>query len=301
MAFASKIIPKMVQRRGFITVVKQAEIAYREFLGANRVKLEPGLSWNIPILHNIHRIDRRETGVPLDHLNCFTKDNVPVVVSGTLFYRVEDAEKACFEVSDYVDSVVAVGVSSTRAVIGSFEYDEAIKERGAINSALQKVIGDSILTWGVNCTRFEMAVFEPQNSGVAKQMEMQMAAERSRRENELNTQALIRSAEGDKSSKMHKADGEFYSAQKHSEAERYKIDQSTEALVNRVKQIKQELPELSDKEVMTIILEEKRLEHLKEIATHPEGKQTYFVDPSSAFPSFRALFGNTVSEGVVKT
>lgn len=43
---------------------------------------------------------------------------------------------------------------------------------------------------------------------------------------------------------------------------------------------------------MTIILEEKRLDHLKSIAENPKGKNTYFVDPKSAFPSVNALFGN---------
>lgn len=31
------------QRRHFITVINQANVAYREFLGKNRVKLNPGL------------------------------------------------------------------------------------------------------------------------------------------------------------------------------------------------------------------------------------------------------------------
>lgn len=289
-------VARPVEKRSFITVINQAELAYREFLGSNRVKLEPGLRINIPILHQIHRIDRKETGIPVDHLNCFTKDNVPVVASGTLFFKVDNAEKACFEVNNYVDSIHAVGSSSTRAVIGRFDYDETIKEREKLNTELQKVIGDSIKNWGVDCTRFEMNVFEPQNHHVAKQMEKQMEAERARRENELNTQANIRTAEGEKSSQIHKADGSFYSAQKIAEAERYKIDQSTEALINRVNQIKKIMPNLSDKEVMTIILEEKRLEHLKELAHNPNGSKTYFVDPSSMFPSVKALLGDLTGQ-----
>lgn len=278
--------------RNFITVINQAEVAYREFLGTNRVKLEPGLRINLPIFHNVHRVDKRERGIPIDHLNCFTKDNVPVVASGTLFFKVDDAEKACFEVGNYVDSVYAVGSSATRAVIGTFDYDETIKERGKLNAKLQEVIGGSIKNWGVGCTRFEMNVFEPQNQHVAKQMEKQMEAERSRRENDLNAQATVRTALAEKDSKMHKADGEFYTAQKVAQAEKYKIDQSTEALVNRVGQIKETMPSLTDDQIMTIILEEKRLAHLQELA-HNTGNKTYFVDPKSMFPSTMALLNET--------
>jgi hypothetical protein len=39
--------------RTFVTVIHQAEIAYRELLGSNRVKLEPGLRLDLPVLHSI--------------------------------------------------------------------------------------------------------------------------------------------------------------------------------------------------------------------------------------------------------
>lgn len=126
-----------------------------------------------------------------------------------------------------------------------------------------------------------------------------MEAERSRRENELNTQAIIRTAEGEKTSHYHKADGIFYSTQKIAEAEKYKIDQLTDALVKRVNEIKKNMPGLSDKDIMTIILEEKRLEHLRDIAQNPNGKNTYFIDPNSMFPGIKVLF-DSKNEGEFK-
>ena len=278
-----------MQRRSFITVVNQGEQAFREFLGSNRIRLEPGLQINLPIFHKTHRVDMREQGVFSGDLHCFTKDNVPVNVSGTLFFKVVDAEKACFDIVDYKTAVHAVGSSSIRAVIGGFDYDESIKERSNINDKLQHLIGDSIIVWGIECSKFEMNVFEPQNRNVAQQMEKQMEAERSRRENELNTQAKIRTAEGEKCAMMHKTDGDFYMSNKISEAESYSMNQSTDALKYRIDQIKLLLPKLTDNEIMTIILEEKRLEHLNSIAKNPKGKSTYFVDPSSIFPMVNAL------------
>lgn len=43
----------------FFTVVNQTETAYRERLGMNRLLLEPGLRWNVPFIHKIHRVDLR--------------------------------------------------------------------------------------------------------------------------------------------------------------------------------------------------------------------------------------------------
>lgn len=280
------------QKRNFITVVQQAETCYREFLGGNRIKLEPGLSINIPFLHTLHRVDIRETGINIDDLTSFTKDNVPVRVSGVLFFKVFNSEKACFSIKNYKESISAVGSSTTRAVIGSFDYDEIIKTRNEINNTLTKTIGESIDSWGIRCSRFEISNFEPQNKHVADNLEKQMQAERARRENELNTQANIRTAEGEKLSKIHHVDGIYYESQKKAEAEKYTIEQSTEALIGKIDNIKQALPNLYDNDIMTIILEEKRLEHLQSIATN-SSNSTYFVDPNSAFPSVKALINKT--------
>jgi regulator of protease activity HflC (stomatin/prohibitin superfamily) len=62
-------------------VINQAEVAYREFLGRNRVPLPPGLHLNLPILHTLWRVDIRERSVEIDEITGFTKDNVPIVVS----------------------------------------------------------------------------------------------------------------------------------------------------------------------------------------------------------------------------
>jgi regulator of protease activity HflC (stomatin/prohibitin superfamily) len=62
-------------------VVNQAEVAYREFLGRNRVPLPPGLHLNLPILHTLWRVDMRERSVGIGDITGFTKDNVPIVVS----------------------------------------------------------------------------------------------------------------------------------------------------------------------------------------------------------------------------
>ena len=100
----------------------------------------------------------REVGVSIPDLHACTKDNVPVsnfidlsflifqqvVASGTLFYRVLDPYKACFEVQDYHTSVENVGMSSARAVIGTLHYDDIISNRHGLNSMLSEQIRDTL-------------------------------------------------------------------------------------------------------------------------------------------------------------
>ncbi len=112
-----------IQKRTFFTVINQAEVAYREFLGRNRIKLNPGLRVNLPIFHNVYRVSLKEHFVGLDNQAAYTKDNVPVTVSGTVFYKVIDAEKVCFTIGQPVLAVKSVGESSFRSIIGKFTYD----------------------------------------------------------------------------------------------------------------------------------------------------------------------------------
>lgn len=269
-----------IQKRAFVTVIHQAEIAYREFLGSNRKRLDPGLRLNLPILHSIRRINMREALIPIPELEVYTKDNVPVTIAGSLFFKPENAEKLCYEVENYKQAISAVGQSGFRAVIGRFEFDEIIADRNRINGELMKVLENSTEKWGIMCTRCEIQHFGPQNNNVAQQLERQMDAERRRRENELDTQAQIRTAEGTKQKAVLESEGEMEAAKNEANAMKYKMDLEAQALADQVRILTQQVG--SPSTASQILLEMKRLEHLKEIANGEN--RVYFVDPNSMYP-----------------
>ena len=59
-------------------------------------------------------------------------------------------------------------------------------------------------------TRFEIQNFHPSNREVEKQLELQMAAERERRKQILDTQALVNVAEGQKQRAILESEGSEY-------------------------------------------------------------------------------------------
>lgn len=277
-----------INKRCFITVVNQAEVAYREFLGQNRIRLEPGLRLNIPIFHQLYKVSLKEHIANLDNQNAYTKDNVPVVVSGTVFYKVTDVEKAVFSVSSSYQAIKSVGESSFRAVIGRFDYDEIISNRNAINNEMMKILGNTTLTWGIITTRLEIQNFGPQNSEVAKQLEKQMQAERSRRENELQTQAEIRTAEGAKQIAVLNSEGLLISAKNKAEAHKYELTTTSSGLSEQIKSLAEQFNGdtiLASK----YLLEMKRLEHLQELAK--TDNKVYFMSPDGVFPNTK-VFGD---------
>ncbi|EKM56756.1 uncharacterized protein PHACADRAFT_254056 [Phanerochaete carnosa HHB-10118-sp] len=282
-----------VQARTFLTIVEQGYEAWRLTLGSNPVKLEPGLKLSVPLLHKVQHINMREKSVNIKDLMGFTSDNVPVVISGSLFFRVRDSYHACFSVDNFEANVANIGTSAMRSVIGHFSYDEVIGDRNKTNSKLHEVIGNSISRWGVDCTRFEIQNFKPSNRDVEKQLELQMTAERDRRKQILDTRALVNVAEGHKQrvileseaslqSKLNEAAGQKRKLVLESEGMLEAAKNEGEALARQVDILAQSLtepkttPSDADRvKALDALLELRRLEQLKAIASS-NGNSTYF-------------------------
>lgn len=284
----SRLFPNInkTNKRTFFSVINQAEVAYREFLGQNRIKLEPGLRINLPILHNLYRVSLKEDIVQLNDQDAYTKDNVPVSVSGTVFFKVIDPEKVCFSVKNPALAVQSVGESSFRAVIGRFEYDEIISNRNSINKEMLEILGQTTLNWGINTIRLEIQNFGPQNKEVAKQLEKQMQAERSRRENELQTQTDIRTAEGAKQIAILNSEGSLISAKNKSEALKYELTATSDALSAQLKGLSEQFNGDTNK-ASQYLLEMKRLEHLKQLAG--TSNKVYFMSSDGIFPTAKVV------------
>jgi regulator of protease activity HflC (stomatin/prohibitin superfamily) len=303
--FTQKLINPPLTR-GFFRIIDQNYIAYRELLGRNRVKLNPGIRLKLPFVHTYQVVDMREQAITISEIACYTQDNVPVKIGGTLFFRINDAEKALYGITDYKSSIHEVGMSAVRAIVGQKEYDGMIRERGSINTDLHTNVSGSISNWGLECTKFEITTFGPQNSEVARKLEIQMEAERNRRENELNTRAKVNTAEGEKqnailqaegkqrsaivkaegekqaailesegklASAKNNAEGEFILQQRIADAKAYEIERKAQAMAEQLKKISDIV---GPNEAVHFLLKQQEYEATKAIAEGPNAK-VYFM------------------------
>jgi regulator of protease activity HflC (stomatin/prohibitin superfamily) len=274
-------------KRNFFVIVHQSEVAYREFLGFNRVKLNPGLNIKLPYLHSLYRLSLKETMILVKNQNAYTKDNVPVTVSGTVFYKITNPEKTCFSIENPRESIENVCESCFRAVIGRFEYDEIIPNRMLINSEMMKIIDKTTNNWGIDILRFEINEFNPQNKEIARSLEKQMQAERLRRENDLQTQADIRTAEGAKQIEILKSEGLFISEKNKADAAKYALVTNASALKEQLTYLTTNFDGNYDK-ASSFLLETNRLSHMSNIAS-ANNKVVYFMDSKGTFPSQNLL------------
>ncbi|KAH7887041.1 stomatin family protein [Phlebopus sp. FC_14] len=280
--------PSRVPQRNIVTIVPQGHEAYRLTFGRSPSRLRPGLHLNIPILHTFQLVDMRETSIPISDLTGFTSDNVPVLISGSLFFRVHDAYNACFSVNNFNENVKSIGTSAMRSVIGSFHYDAIISDRNGINDKLRSVIGASIQNWGIECTRFEVQTFKPSNREVERQLELQMEAERNRRKQLLDTQAQVNVAEGMKQktilqsegelqSKLNQADGEYKARVREAEGFAQQIETIAQAISGKGAVVESE----ARKKAVEFITELRRQDTFRTIAMG-KGNNTYFLPPETA-------------------
>lgn len=273
-------------RTFFLKIIESGYEGQRLLFGKNPEKLPPGWWITIPIVYKIIEVDMREGSIWIPSLNAYTKDNVPVTVSGSLFYKIYDSNKACFAVQDYLQSMTYLGTSAARSVIGKYEYDEINGDRNQINESLKQNIHSQCDSWGMLCTRFEIQEFRPQNEHVMRQLELQMEAERKRRENDLNTRASVRTAEGMRDAEILKSEGllaaakngaeaAFVQTQREADGHKYKIMAEAEGKANEIERIAKAFG--GDHNLaFQFLTEMNRIDQLKAIATKSQNS-TYFL------------------------
>ncbi|KAK7457033.1 Synaptotagmin-like protein 2 [Stygiomarasmius scandens] len=315
--------------RTFLTIIQQGHEGWRLRLGRDPVQLSPGLNIAIPLYHQVMVVDMRESSISIPKLPGYTSDNVPVVCSGSLFYKVTDGYKACFEVSNVHENIKNTGTSAMRSVLGMFTYDQVIGDRNELNKRLNTVIGTSIQNWGVECTRFEIQSFQPANREVERQLELQMEAERNRRKQLLDTQAQINVAEGTKqkvilesegllTAKSNEADASYKTVVREAEARQQQALMEASAIAQQVDLISKSIassrnpssssehtePTLEDKRLaLSTLVELKRLEQLKAIA-RGQGNSTYFFGEKAVMgqgsgEAYNVDYAEQVKKGLV--
>lgn len=286
----------LFESRSFIKIVSQSFEAHRLFLGKNPTKLNPGIHLELPFLHQIIEVDMKESSIHIEKLNAYTKDNVSVSISGSLFYQVTNSYDACFKIQDYKQNIVNLGSSAMRSIVGLFQYDEIIADRKQINIQLSEAIGSASTNWGVKTIRFEIQSFVPANKDVEHQLEKQLEAERNRRKQILDTEANINVAEGEKRrivlesegrliAAKNEADAHYTKVQKEADGQKYHMEQETLAMKVQLQTLTDILG--SSEAASQFLIEQQKLKHLQTMANGPNNN-TYFVpDGNKLLPNMK--------------
>lgn len=184
----------------FATAMKMAN-SWERFVILRAGKLHSvrgaGLFWLIPVLDNVVAvIDERIQTTAFNAEQALTRDTVPVNVDAIIFWRVEDAEKAALQITNYREAIDRVAQTSLREMIGSSQLSALLSDRRATDERLRAEIAKKTGEWGVSVSAVEIR-------DVAIPVALQDAMSRqAQAEREKEARVILGSAEADIAAKF---------------------------------------------------------------------------------------------------
>ncbi len=159
----------------------------------------PGLSFVIPFIEKMVRVDMRVVTMSVPPQDVITRDNVSVKVAAVVFFRVVNPNSTITQIENYLFGTSQLAQTTLRSVCGQAELDEILSQREKINAQIQEIVDTQTDPWGIKIALVAVKDIDlPQD--MQRAMAKQAEAERERR------------------AKVIHAQGEFQAAQKLSDA-----------------------------------------------------------------------------------
>ena len=159
----------------------------------------PGLSFIIPFVDRIVKVDLRVITMDVPSQEVITKDNVTMRVNAVVYFRVVTPTDAVVKVLDHIRATSQISQTTLRNVLGQSELDELLTQREMLNQRLTQIIDEHTDPWGVKVSTVEIKEVE-----LPEQMKRMMAAQAE--------------AERERRAKIIHADGEFQASERLAEA-----------------------------------------------------------------------------------
>jgi regulator of protease activity HflC (stomatin/prohibitin superfamily) len=207
----------VVTIRSAVKIVPQSENWLVERLGKYHRKMEAGLHLLIPFFETVrYKVPIQERQLPPKPINAITLDNVTISISLAVLYRIADASKTMYRITNVDDAIITIVNGTVRSVIGKTDLDGVQSNRRQLSIEIEEELKTVSDEWGIVLTRVEILEVDV-DQDTRQAMQLQLNAERNRR-------AVVREAEGRKQATELDADAQLYAAQRQAEAKKLTAD-----------------------------------------------------------------------------
>src|SRR5260370_34589748 len=184
--FAFLLLGLVALAKGARTV-KQYEKGLITRLGKYHGMAPSGLTFIVPFVDDIERVDMREQVITVPPQKLITKDNVTVEVDAVVYYKVIDPVKSQYEVQDFGYACTTLAQTNLRNLIGDRTLDETLVARDMINTNLREVLDEATNCSDGKLTHVEVQKIEPPRD-ITDARSRQMNAQRENRAPTLQSQ-----------------------------------------------------------------------------------------------------------------
>lgn len=154
----------------------------------------PGLSFVIPVVEKMIRVDLRTVTMNVSPQDVITRDNVSVKVAAVLYFRVVDPNSAITQIENYLFGTSQLAQTTLRSVCGQAELDEILSQRERINARIQDIIDTQTDPWGIKVGLVAVKDIDlPQD--MQRAMAKQAIAEREKRAKIIHAQGELQAAQ----------------------------------------------------------------------------------------------------------
>jgi regulator of protease activity HflC (stomatin/prohibitin superfamily) len=221
-------------------VLRPVERGVVERFGKNVRICDAGLTWIIPLVERMVRVNITEQMVDVMPQMVITKDKLNAIVDAVVYYQVKDVQASLYNVDDHQAQLVSLARTTLRAVVGKMTLTEANENRDDINLKVESILDKETKSYGVEVLRVEIQKIEPPQdvqdsmNNVVKAEQDKIAATDLATAREIEAdgyrRAEIQRAEGVKQGLILKAEGEAQAIIQVADAKAKEIKLVNEAL-----------------------------------------------------------------------
>ncbi|MBN1298692.1 MAG: SPFH/Band 7/PHB domain protein [Actinobacteria bacterium] len=190
---------------GFRTI-RPTQMGIVERFGKYMRTREAGLTWIIPLVEKIYRVNITEQMVDIPPQMVITRDKLNASVDAVVYYRIRDVKASIYNVDDHRAQLTSLARTTLRAVIGNMTLTEANENRASINEKVEGVLDKETASYGVEVLRCEIQKIEPP-SDVQASMNNVVKAEQEKIAAMDYATATETRADGEKRAEIKKAEG----------------------------------------------------------------------------------------------
>jgi len=174
--------------RGFKTVKEYNRLIIFRF-GRYKRTIGPGIVFVLPLIETSVVTDLRIKTLDIAKQDIITKDNIPVTVDTSVFYKVINPEFAITKIENLMRAVFNYVQGALRDVIGSMALDTILSQRDKVSQEIRKVVDEETREWGIQISQIKIQQIE-----LPESMKRAMAVEA---EKEREKRATIIASEGE--------------------------------------------------------------------------------------------------------